>query len=168
VQAEEKIVSHFIPVTARESLSVYPAFIVAMHKNGQSSLWMERPIQKVLLDYAAKDVLLMASLYEVFLEKSLITGANFGALLGQSERYIRVRELAGVNEVYVSRAVLSLDVLEAPEGKLYQCETCQRYLSLPCFHTSTRRKKRLRKSRCRYCEAVDFKLATTGIRYLPL
>jgi len=117
------------------------------------------------LDYAAKDVLLMASLYEVFLEKSLITGASVGALLKQSERYVRVGErLAGVDEVYLSRGVLPLDVLKAPEGKLYQCETCQRHLSLPCFHTSTRRKKRVRQPRCRYCSAVDFKLAITGIR----
>jgi len=110
----------------------------------------------------------MASLYEVFLEKSLITGANLGALLGQSERYMRVRELAGVDEVYVSRGVLSLDVLKAPEGKLYRCETCQRHLSLPCFHTSTRRKKRMRQSRCRYCQAVDFKFTITGSRCLQL
>lgn len=128
-----------------------------MHKNNKTELWMERPINPVLLRYAAKDIRLIASLYERFSELGLLDSSNIGSLLTQSERYMSSSRRTDDSDIYRSKAVVPLDVLREPTGPKYPCEMCKSSLSISCFNSFGKRGKRMRYSRCRYCDIVAIK-----------
>ncbi|TCD69771.1 hypothetical protein EIP91_006307 [Steccherinum ochraceum] len=112
--------------------------VVAMHKDGNSSFWLNRPLPPNLCAYAAADIKLISLTYDFFIRKAWITAANHATLVCKSTRYTSYfdsrekRQFA--NDMNVAR-LLPLDVVHEPEPTQYQCYLCMRMLNLGCFET---------------------------------
>jgi len=117
--------------------------------------WMERPLGPDLLDYAIKDIHLINMIYRHFLIQSYLTRTK--EMLEASERYISInsdlRMKPNRSDCYRSSPVLPLDILEEPKGILYDCDGCQRELSLGCFHHTLWKRQKM----CRVCRVVGLR-----------
>lgn len=104
-----------------------------MHRAGESGRWMERPLPGRLIQYAANDIYLIASVYIFFVEKGWIRPE----LPAQSARYINAevtREHKLKRQQIGSFRFLPLGVLRDPSsGPVYVCSWCERSLDLESF-----------------------------------
>ncbi|KAI0049332.1 hypothetical protein FA95DRAFT_1556986 [Auriscalpium vulgare] len=135
--------------------------VVEMHRSGQSSRWMERPLSPTLLQYAAGDIIMIAHLFAHFCEKKYIQvagGASVNTLLGSSHRYVYRHGKRGRIEKdgeFRPKALLVPSALYALPGPKATCEACQYILPLLCFQFDRRQRKS--QHRCRVCEALVLK-----------
>ena len=130
-------------------------------------MWEQRPLTEQLLQYAAKDILLIGILYADFYRRGWIprTPKEFTSLIIQSQRYVSAHREQGKSpptDVFKPCQVMPLDVLDDPIGALYPCLSCHRWLSLSAYDTyqdiaptsqgtshSTRQWPLMRRPRCR-------------------
>ncbi|EJD48684.1 hypothetical protein AURDEDRAFT_112824 [Auricularia subglabra TFB-10046 SS5] len=110
--------------------------------------WMLRPLPPTYLQYAERDILLLAYIYTVFNSRSYIShrtdASRFATLLECSDRYINMH--AGPlpkGNVYLSSNLLPLGILEDTAGVKQPCDCCDRWLLVrrafkigPVRHTS--------------------------------
>ncbi|KAF8904866.1 hypothetical protein CPB85DRAFT_956603 [Mucidula mucida] len=115
------------------------------------SLWLRRPLPPQYLEYAAKDVVLIAKLYHAFVRRGFVTAA----LSGQSQRYISLfkggQPLSGRCS-FQSNAFLPLDILNYnPNSPSKECTGCERHMSLECFQGYA--------THCAVCAAMLIKMS---------
>lgn len=159
--AAEKIVSvghrHWLYYSKlSESRSTYVAVVMRIHRQHQSDVWMERPLPKNLLNYAAKDVHLIRLIYVRFRGNGYLSPNN--TLLTQSKRYVSMHAdltLKPLKEDHFrSSPVLPLDVLDGPIGEYRrECDACHRKLSMPCFKQQGGKHDMM----CKACHVVAIK-----------
>lgn len=143
-----------------------------MHKSVGSRMWKDRPLTEQLLQYAAKDILLIGILYAEFCKLGWIPRfpSDYFYLLGQCERYISAHRDQGKSvqeDIYKPCGVMPLDVLEHPVGTKYQCSACHRWMSLAAFESCqgvapprqgsqsmAPRRTVLRRPKCRLCQIL--------------
>ncbi|KAH8102260.1 ribonuclease H-like domain-containing protein [Cristinia sonorae] len=114
------------------------AEVVAMHKDGNSSFWLTRPLPSNLLKYAAADIKLVGLTYDHFVQHKWITAETFPRLLAQSTRYLQRYTSRGDREETEglgSMRIIPLDVVYDTEQKQYECQLCLHMLNLCCFET---------------------------------
>ncbi|KAJ3554005.1 hypothetical protein NM688_g3324 [Phlebia brevispora] len=145
--------------------------VVKMHKSIGSRMWVERPLTEQLLQYAAKDILLIGILYAQFSKQGWIPRlpSDYYYLLGQCQRYVSAHREQGKSaavDAFKPCQIMPLDVLDHPVGPKYRCNACHRYLSLATYETvqgvaprqaSTSEVPRittLRRPRCRLCQIL--------------
>ncbi|KAK7678045.1 hypothetical protein QCA50_018986 [Cerrena zonata] len=131
--------------------------VVTMHKAGESGRWMERPLPDRLIQYAANDVYLIATVYTYFTERGWIQEE----LKEQTSRYVnteKTREHKQRRQEIGAARFLPLGVLSDPSASgdpLYVCSWCERLLDIISFQHYTvvqrtsgkRGKKKSKKSR---------------------
>lgn len=144
-----------------------------MHKNAGCAMWAQRPLTEQLLQYAAKDILLIGVLYPHFCRDGWIPRdpGQYGMLLAQCQRYVSAHQEQGKSadvDVFRPCAIVPLDVLTEPSGPKYICFACNRSLSTNAFDMHTKQpshgprnspapKAILRSTRCRLCHALAMK-----------
>ena len=143
-----------------------------MHKNIGSAMWATRPLTEQLLQYAAKDILLIGVLYPHFCRCGWIPRDNstYARLLSQCQRYISAHKEQGKSaeeDVFRPCGIIPLDVLTEPSGPKYVCFACNRSLSSSAFELQAKYphqqfkysapKDLLRSTRCRLCHALAVK-----------
>lgn len=114
-----------------------------MHRDGNSSFWLTRPLPPKLIQYAATDIQLVSLTHDFFLSKRFITATNYTLLLQKTMRYIsyydsreeKLHEAVHPDVGVLLKRLLPLDVIHEPEPKQYQCCMCLRMLNLCCFET---------------------------------
>ena len=93
-------------------------------KDGGSRIWMARPLPENFLQYAAKDIELIADLYYHFNDKGWVTTKSLTTLMQQSQRYLEssaeIPRLEG-EDIFGNNAVLPMDVLQQPKGPWKAC-----------------------------------------------
>ncbi len=104
-------------------------------------MWLQRPLPKALLQYAAHDLKLIAALYTSFVRAGWINGRDLPLLKEQSERYIRTLHTRALKDLFDQRNLgmfVSLHVIDTPppDAQLYECESCRQQLVLRCFSTT--------------------------------
>jgi len=140
--------------------------VVAMHKANGSTIWLVRPLESQLLQYAAHDIEMIGALYEHFKSQSWITPANEDALVDQSMRYgysLFYQGRIPDDHLFGSCAVLPLDVLREPRGLTVPCHGCSRMQSLHCFTVDRRGRKIV--ARTNICRVCQIKLLIKQIPY---
>ncbi|RDX45591.1 hypothetical protein OH76DRAFT_1407985 [Lentinus brumalis] len=105
------------------------AAVVALHEAKGSAMWLQRPLPKALLQYAAHDLKLIAALYTSFVRAGWINGRDLPLLKEQSERYIRTLHTRALKDLFDQRNLgmfVSLHVIDTPppDAQLYECESC--------------------------------------------
>lgn len=145
-----------------------------MHKNRGCDMWLRRPLSEQLLQYAAKDILLIGVLYPHFYRSGWIPNSRteYFRLLGQSQRYISAHREQGKSsdtDVFRPCCIMPLDTLTEPSGPLHRCMACNRFLSYAAFETcegfvplgngqpEASRLSILRRPRCRLCSILAMK-----------
>lgn len=113
--------------------------VVAMHKDGNSSFWLTRPLPPNFLMYAATDIKMVGLVYDHFVQTRYITANNYMGLIQQTGRYISYYDSRGKKQqaadLGVMLRLLPLDVVYEPEAAQYPCHLCQRMLNLRAFET---------------------------------
>ena len=142
-----------------------------MHHSIGSRMWLERPLTEQLLQYAAKDILLIGLLYAEFAQQGWIPQEfpNYHRLLGQCQRYVsahREQGKSGETDIFKPCQIMPLDVLDHPVGAKHRCAACRRSLSLAAYETYHGIAPRpgassnapvaaiLRRPQCRLCEVL--------------
>lgn len=104
-----------------------------MHRAGESGRWLERPLPDRLVQYAANDIYIIATVYTFFISKKWIRPQ----LKAQSARYINAevtREHKERRAQIGSSRFLPLGVLTDPtKGPVFICSWCERALELTSF-----------------------------------
>ncbi|KIP09340.1 hypothetical protein PHLGIDRAFT_333751 [Phlebiopsis gigantea 11061_1 CR5-6] len=149
--------------------------LMRMHKDKGCEMWLRRPLTEQLLQYAAKDILLIGVLYPHFQRSGWIPNdhTEYVRLLEQSRRYISAHREQGKStdlDVFRPCALMPLDTLAEPLGPLHRCTACNRFLSYSAFETcegaapssgshlaSSTRIALLRRPRCRLCSILALK-----------
>ncbi|KAI0087170.1 ribonuclease H-like domain-containing protein [Irpex rosettiformis] len=145
--------------------------IMHMHKALGSSMWAFRPLTEQLLQYAARDILLIGVLYPHFIRSGWIPmdPPNFSSLLTQCQRYVSAHVEQGKStetDIFKPSCIIPLDVLTEPSGPKYLCFACNRALSETAFETKkdlnsaaykSVTKGFMRSTRCRLCFALACK-----------
>ncbi|KAI0685374.1 ribonuclease H-like domain-containing protein [Cytidiella melzeri] len=145
--------------------------IMHMHKALGSAMWASRPLTEQLLQYAARDILLIGVLYPHFIRSQWIPRepALFFTLLDQCQRYVSAHIEQGKctdKDIFKPCGIIPLDVLTEPFGPRYLCFACNRPLSRTAFETKQdthsqaskpAARNALRSARCRLCVALAFK-----------
>lgn len=124
------------------------------------SKWLQRPLEKSALQYAAEDIHMICLLYFKFVEKEYI---NQNILARQSASYIALHAKARPNgsDRYNRHGLLPLALLtEVPSATKVQCQGCKRDLPFSAFvqEDSIARGNRY----CFVCRAVDAKAKYGG------
>ncbi|OBZ66440.1 hypothetical protein A0H81_13662 [Grifola frondosa] len=135
--------------------------VVALHASKGSEVWMERPLQPRLLQYAAHDIQLIGLLYAHFLRVGWIRrGRAAHALLReQSTRYIRVwtsrDQKTLINDLGLG-VFVPMDTFTAlsEDKEKHDCVSCKRELTQTCFTVRKATGKLQRKRCCRLCEVT--------------
>ncbi|KAI0717810.1 ribonuclease H-like domain-containing protein [Cerioporus squamosus] len=109
--------------------------VTNLHRSDGGSMWLNRPLPAMLLDYAARDIYLISRVSDVLLRR-----VDVEQLRGASARYMRVYPTRELKEAHVPLELskfVPLDVIEAPppDALQYRCARCERMLSLSCFAT---------------------------------
>lgn len=130
-----------------------------MHRNGRSYMWMNRPLNPLLLEYAAKDISLISSLYDYFVAKGIITNASSQTLMSQSERYIQLSISGDIRrrsdrDWYRLAVVVACDVLQPCTSPTAKCRGCTRHISIGSFETSQNIPLK-RRVICRVCASME-------------
>lgn len=140
------------------------AEVTKMHKTNQSSLWLKRPLPANLLAYAAKDIELISTLCTSFIQKGWIPAdpTAYYTLLRQCARYVSAHREQGrsrEDDPFRPTGIMPLDVLNEPEGPMFQCVGCRRGLSLVCYQTTEDESGmyRWRRPRCSLCHVLAMK-----------
>lgn len=98
---------------------------------------MTRPLPSAYLDYAAKDIALLARVYTVFQTRGHVTNRNrhLPELEVQSRRYINLHDAPiPSNDMHRSSNLLPLEILSLPAGgATAECVKCHRMLSPASF-----------------------------------
>lgn len=152
--------------------------IMRMHKVLGSSVWAARPLTHQLLQYAARDILLIGVLYPHFCRSGWIPRQplTFGALLSQCQRYVSAHVEQGKSadsDVFRPCGIIPLDVLTIPHKPKFVCFACNRSLSASAFETQSTRplsetspispltplspEPMLRSTKCRLCFSLAVK-----------
>ncbi|KZT54189.1 hypothetical protein CALCODRAFT_457117 [Calocera cornea HHB12733] len=134
--------------------------VQAMHANNQTHRWLERPLEPRLAAYAAQDIRLLALLYNTFGMLGWIFPEQLPGLMAQSARYIALFRTREASVAYSRRrawTVLPLNILDAPMGTLFSCETCNRTLSKDSFLLGFVGLLAYRNRFCRVCWVVGEK-----------
>ena len=164
---------------------LFAAEVMEMHKRLGSSMWKDRPLSEQLLQYAAKDILIIGVLLPNFYERGWIPRAQHACsqLLGQCQRYVSAHRDQGKSpqhDVFKPCAIMPLDVLNTPTGSTHQCASCNRWLSLFAYSTRSGVAPNgsgpynnappvatLRSPLCRLCQLLALKAGhTVGDRYI--
>lgn len=121
------------------------------------SIWRDRPLPPALISYAAKDIHLIHIIYTHFFLQSYLS--RFTEIVAASRRYISIhsglkQRLSMKYDCYRRSPALPMDVLEEPKGERYECQGCERYLSLPCYPHNIWKRHRM----CRVCRVVGLRL----------
>lgn len=140
-----------------------------MHKKNASDMWLKRPLTEQLLQYAAKDILLIGVLYPHFYRSGWIPHdtVHYINLLNQSRRYISAHREQGKSletDVFRPCSIMPLDTLTEPYGPLYRCYACNRSLSYSAFESTEAESPppgspvtTKRRPRCRLCAILAIK-----------
>jgi exonuclease 3'-5' domain-containing protein 1 len=139
-----------------------------MHKVLGSEMWAHRPLTEQLLQYAARDILLIGVLYPHFIRSYWIPRipALYEILLSQCHRYISAHVAQGKSsdtDPFRPCGIVPLDVLTEPDGPQSLCFACHRSLSRTAFETrpytydGQPTKQLQRSTRCRLCFALALK-----------
>jgi exonuclease 3'-5' domain-containing protein 1 len=142
----------------RVHVEIFTAEVVAMHRDGGSGLWMERPLPANLLRYAANDIFLISRLHEHFLNMNWISEADMSILLTQPECYVSMHKKLGrieASNYFRKGPLLPMDILNVGPLAHGECAGCGRNLSKAAYETRPNGKSLLlRRTRCRICHAV--------------
>ncbi|KAI0759905.1 ribonuclease H-like domain-containing protein [Irpex lacteus] len=105
-----------------------------------------RPLPTDYITYAARDIEMIAALYEIFLSRNYITSRNLPSLSAKSSRYIkfwanRQPKTATRNDFFIGNAFLPLEVVDdisdtaasIPGEQKRQCRRCSRLLTHASF-----------------------------------
>ncbi|EKM53235.1 uncharacterized protein PHACADRAFT_197657 [Phanerochaete carnosa HHB-10118-sp] len=150
------------------------AQVISMHKNRGCDMWLRRPLTEQLLQYAAKDILLIGVLYPHFDRNGWIPkdDAGYNCLMRQCRRYISAHREQGKSsetDVFGPCSIMPLDTVTEPFGPLHRCHACNRSLSVAAFSNcpgvapsspgsgSAPRYAILRRPRCRLCSILAAK-----------
>ncbi|KDQ17732.1 hypothetical protein BOTBODRAFT_105228 [Botryobasidium botryosum FD-172 SS1] len=115
--------------------------------------WMKRPLRDDSLEYAARDIRLLAGVYACFQEKSYMDECD---LLLQSQKYVSLWDAPPrSHDTYKSHPLLPLDILQLPSSReaLVECVGCKRRLTTQSFSKTGLRLPS--KRRCWVCLAVS-------------
>lgn len=140
-------------------MRVVTDYVKAMHKANESYRWMLRPIQQVLLQYAAADIRALACLYASFITSGSVppAGVELDALKTLSSRYVSRNgrlDRRPKPETFPVGALLFREALAAPVDTLVACAACGALLPQSCFQVATARNGRAaRQASCRICVA---------------
>ncbi|KAI0049360.1 hypothetical protein FA95DRAFT_1538429 [Auriscalpium vulgare] len=136
--------------------------VVEMHRNHESSRWMDRPLSPKLIQYAANDILLIAHLFAFFVHNDFIPNNvhAFSDVLEKCARYVtRCGRIGRVDESdpFRPKAILLLDSLAVDASPMALCAGCGLVLPFPCFEVFGWS----RTAHCRLCKvrAMKTKLA---------
>ncbi|KAJ7613332.1 ribonuclease H-like domain-containing protein [Mycena rosella] len=112
--------------------------------------WIEHPLSRLHLQYAANDINLISRLWGHFVDAGYIDGQ----LPEQSLRYIRMWNNAQPDDddVYKRHALLPLAILDAVTSRTKECTVCQRLLPESSFSKTAWDKPKDRK--CLVCRAI--------------
>jgi exonuclease 3'-5' domain-containing protein 1 len=96
------------------------------------SKWLQRPLDKSALQYAAKDIDMICLLYHQFVEKEYI---DQDVLAQKSASYIALHAKArpNVNDKYIRHGLLPLALTEMASETKVRCQGCTRDLPLSAF-----------------------------------
>jgi len=115
--------------------------------------WKMRPLPQQLINYAARDVVLIARIFKRFEENNYLPRV---LLFEQSRRYIQIHHntIPRTGDRYKEHCFLLLDILnEPPLGRTLTCNCCGRSLSHgDCFSAAGQRLVKQRN--CWVCRAV--------------
>jgi len=148
--------------------------VMSMHKSMGSAMWSYRPLSEQLLQYAAKDILLIGVLYPHFCRSGWIPRdpVQYAVLLAQCQRYVSAHVEQGKSanaDVFRPCGIVPLDVLTEPFGPKFICFACNRALSISAFEMQPKPPLQtskavlnettapLRSTRCRLCFALALK-----------
>lgn len=124
--------------------------ILKMYKESGSDIWMARTLPEALLDYAAKDIYLIAKLYPQFRASGWLSKRLKPRISDYSKNYLEVRSTAG-REVKEDNPFRQNALML--QAVLYRCSKCLQLLPVfkeVCFHTKISTKCGLmRRSFCR-------------------
>ncbi|KZT25954.1 hypothetical protein NEOLEDRAFT_1113821 [Neolentinus lepideus HHB14362 ss-1] len=135
--------------------------VVAMHRANGSALWLERPLSKQLLRYAATDIYLISLLLEDFNQRGWVNAENFNELRLHSQRYVAMFQDGGrldPGNVFQKGPLIMLSeiVAKAEEAK-HKCSGCGRRKPIYCFETRYANAEMQRMPRCRVCTVIAMK-----------
>jgi exonuclease 3'-5' domain-containing protein 1 len=96
---------------------------------------MQRPLPVHYLEYALKDIVLIAALYHIFCTRGYMLPFHDPTVEDQSVRYLNIHNAPlSADEVFLKSNILPLEVLEAPlETPNRQCDKCCRWLTEQSF-----------------------------------
>lgn len=150
------------------------AEVVRMHHSIGSRMWVQRPLSEQLLQYAAKDILLIGILCAEFGKQGWLPQqqSDYQYLLGQCQRYVSAHRDQGKSaeaDIFKPCQIMPLDVLDHPVGTTHVCAACRRSLSLAAYETYNGVALKpgaetaapvpaiLRRPQCRLCEVLASK-----------
>ncbi|KZV59496.1 hypothetical protein PENSPDRAFT_644892 [Peniophora sp. CONT] len=134
--------------------------VKAMHKSNEGYRWMNRPLEDMLVKYAAADIRALAHILAAFTASGVIpsSGPEFDTLKQLSARYVSrngVRARVAERQPFSVGALFFPDTLHAtPESLLSPCTGCGAMLTLDCFQAKDERGMRVRQQYCRACVAA--------------
>ncbi|KAH7108428.1 ribonuclease H-like domain-containing protein [Auriculariales sp. MPI-PUGE-AT-0066] len=98
-------------------------------------MWMNRPLPTHYLDYALKDIVLLAALYQIFSARGYMLPYHDPTLESQSVRYLNIHNAPlPADEQYLKSNLLPMEILQEPlERPARQCDKCQRWLTEQSF-----------------------------------
>ncbi|KAI0080490.1 hypothetical protein K474DRAFT_1615686 [Panus rudis PR-1116 ss-1] len=112
--------------------------VVAMHRAGESSRWMERPLSHTLMQYAANDIFLIDAVFKFFAQSNYLPVPQ---IVNMSDRYVslynsRVQK-DSETELGANRYVMMDALMDSPPGTpFFTCHRCTRVIPLSGFETS--------------------------------
>jgi len=117
------------------------------------SLWKTRPLPQHLVNYAARDVTVIARIFKHFQAQNYLQPQ----LSEQSARYIQIHHprIPQEGDGYTGNSFMPLDILSVPTGMTLICNCCRRSLSYRCFSATGQRLVKQRN--CWVCRAVKIK-----------
>ncbi|KAJ7130261.1 ribonuclease H-like domain-containing protein [Mycena epipterygia] len=144
---DKAIKEHEVDVTSKE-LEVKAHF--------SHTSWLNRPLPKTHLTYAANDIDLISRLWSKFVEEGYIDAK----LVEQSLRYAHIWTVGSqpaAEDVFKLHALLPLAILDAPASTTQRCLGCERYLHRGCYSKVAWNQAAKRK--CLVCRAIGIRLA---------